>query len=178
MIKATKLIHRNSGFTIVELLIVIVVIGILAGIVIVAYGGISTRANNAKRDSDMNLYYKAIGAAQQLSGKNLRTITGSSYSAGECISATSNPSAVEPKDLSKSHACWIRYYDNLSKIGTAAGMNLSPLRGGDARGNPYLIDENEGESGNCANQDNMFYMTGSGVGIGLFRLVPLSGDCS
>ncbi len=37
--------HRNTGFTIVELLIVIVVIGILAAITIVAYNGITARAN-------------------------------------------------------------------------------------------------------------------------------------
>lgn len=36
--------HRQPGFTIVELLIVIVVIGILAAITIVAYSGIQNRA--------------------------------------------------------------------------------------------------------------------------------------
>lgn len=36
----------EKGFTIVELLIVIVVIGILAAIVIVAYSGVTNRANN------------------------------------------------------------------------------------------------------------------------------------
>lgn len=39
---------KNSGFTIVELLIVIVVIGILAAITIVAYSGITNRANSSK----------------------------------------------------------------------------------------------------------------------------------
>lgn len=40
---------RHSGFTIVELLIVIVIIGILAAITVVAYNGIQTRANNTAR---------------------------------------------------------------------------------------------------------------------------------
>lgn len=40
--------HKRHGFTIVELLIVIVVIAILAAITIVAYNGIQTRAENAK----------------------------------------------------------------------------------------------------------------------------------
>lgn len=37
---------QNNGFTIVELLIVIVVIGILAAITIAAYNGVQQRANN------------------------------------------------------------------------------------------------------------------------------------
>ena len=45
---------RQEGFTIVELLIVIVVIGILAAIVITTYSGIQAKARNAKRQTDMN----------------------------------------------------------------------------------------------------------------------------
>ncbi len=44
---------RNSGFTIVELLIVIVVIGILALLVITTYSGIQAKARNAKRQTDI-----------------------------------------------------------------------------------------------------------------------------
>lgn len=39
--------RKDSGFTIVELLVVIVVIGILAAITIVSYTGITTKANTA-----------------------------------------------------------------------------------------------------------------------------------
>lgn len=42
-------IKRHRGFTIVELLIVIVVIGVLAAITVVAYNGVTTRANNSAR---------------------------------------------------------------------------------------------------------------------------------
>jgi prepilin-type N-terminal cleavage/methylation domain-containing protein len=44
---------RDKGFTIVELLIVIVVIGILALLVITTYSGIQAKARNAKRQSDI-----------------------------------------------------------------------------------------------------------------------------
>ncbi len=44
---------RNKGFTIVELLIVIVVIGILALLVITTYSGIQAKARNSKRSSDV-----------------------------------------------------------------------------------------------------------------------------
>ncbi len=44
---------RQSGFTIVELLIVIVVIGILAAITIVAYNGVQNRANDIAIQNDL-----------------------------------------------------------------------------------------------------------------------------
>ncbi len=44
---------RNQGFTIVELLIVIVVIGILALLVITTYSGIQAKARNSKRQTDI-----------------------------------------------------------------------------------------------------------------------------
>jgi prepilin-type N-terminal cleavage/methylation domain-containing protein len=40
--------QKDSGFTIVELLVVIVVIGILAAITIVSYAGVTARANGSK----------------------------------------------------------------------------------------------------------------------------------
>lgn len=50
----------KKGFTIVELLIVIVVIAILAAITIVAYNGIQQRANNTQRISAAKHWYDAI----------------------------------------------------------------------------------------------------------------------
>ncbi|MEK7594375.1 MAG: type II secretion system protein [Patescibacteria group bacterium] len=44
---------QNQGFTIVELLIVIVVIGILALLVITTYSGIQAKARNSKRQTDV-----------------------------------------------------------------------------------------------------------------------------
>lgn len=52
--------YRQSGFTIVELLIVIVVIGILAAITIVAYNGIQERARDSQRQQDLSSIKKAM----------------------------------------------------------------------------------------------------------------------
>lgn len=51
----------TSGFTIVELLIVIVVIAILAAISIVSYTGIQQSARDSKRKSDLELIVKGFG---------------------------------------------------------------------------------------------------------------------
>lgn len=48
------------GFTIVELLIVIVVIGILAAIVIVGYTGVHDKARSAQLLSAVDVYEKAV----------------------------------------------------------------------------------------------------------------------
>lgn len=50
----------RSGFTIVELLIVIVVIAILAAISIVAYNGVQQRARDSQRVQDMQTITKAL----------------------------------------------------------------------------------------------------------------------
>lgn len=51
---------KQTGFTIVELLIVIVVIGILAAITIVAYTGVQGSARDAERKSDIAAAQKAL----------------------------------------------------------------------------------------------------------------------
>ena len=51
---------RQRGFTIVELLIVIVIIGILASLVIVAYNGIQMRARNSQTVAAIQAYKKAL----------------------------------------------------------------------------------------------------------------------
>lgn len=48
-----KLQRKQQGFTIVELLIVIVVIGILAALVITTFAGIQQRARNTERETDI-----------------------------------------------------------------------------------------------------------------------------
>lgn len=139
-----KLILKQKGFTIVELLIVIVVIGILAAITIVAYNGIQTRARDTKIKNDVALLVKAVTAARESETKTLGVISGSYSTAGPC---TVLANGTDLAALASTHACWTRYKLTLAAISTAGGVDVNNLV--DPWNRPYFIDENEGESGGC-----------------------------
>ena len=61
-------LKQQKGFTIVELLIVIVVIGILATLVIVTFTGIQQKARNTKRQTDINAIQSHVEAYKAQSG--------------------------------------------------------------------------------------------------------------
>lgn len=60
--KLKELRRKEEGFTIVELLIVIVVIAILAALVITSYLGIQSRARDSERQSDIRAIATAVQA--------------------------------------------------------------------------------------------------------------------
>jgi prepilin-type N-terminal cleavage/methylation domain-containing protein len=98
-------IKKERGFTIVELLIVIVVIGILAAITIVAYNGVQSRARNSAAQSaaenvakKLEAFNAATGAypvhnttnnvTAQLATQNESSLTGSGLTIGAPASGT------------------------------------------------------------------------------------------
>lgn len=79
----------RNGFTIVELLIVIVVIGILAAITIVAYNGIQTRAKNTQTVNAVNAYVKLLNLYKVDEGTHppvSSACLGVGYVGGQCRS--------------------------------------------------------------------------------------------
>lgn len=66
---------HTAGFTIVELLIIVALIGILAAIVIVAYNGLQQRAHNAQHQNDIKTVQKVIEAYNVQYGEYPKTTT-------------------------------------------------------------------------------------------------------
>lgn len=82
--------YYNSGFTIVELTVVIVVIAILATIGIVSYNGSQVKARNAQMASAVSAYKEALITYKGIYGKypegssNGSTCLGGNYPSDEC----------------------------------------------------------------------------------------------
>lgn len=162
--------RNDRGFTIVELLVVIVVIGILAAITIVSYNGIQGRAQTAKINDDFVTLSKAIQLARISSSKVLGQITGSYWSGGSCLGKPANTNLAT---LPRSDGCWVQYLTDLDAISLASGINIRNLV--DPWGRPYYIDENEGEGGGCGQDALAAFVQPYNGSTSTSSSVPLSG---
>lgn len=102
---------NNQGFTIVELLIVVVVIAILAAITIVSYNGITNRANASAADSlvaswrkKVELYQGEIGRYPRLASQ-LNDATKAYYITDSSLTANANPTSTNGKTMVWVQAC-------------------------------------------------------------------------
>lgn len=76
MLKKLKLLKINSkGFTIIELIVVIAIIGVLATIIISNISGYTAKARDSKRKSDVEVIAKALNLFYADSG-TYKTIAG------------------------------------------------------------------------------------------------------
>ncbi len=108
MAKKTK-----SSFTIVELLIVIVVIGILAAITMVAYTGIQKRARDAQRQKDIQTIAKAMEMYYVQNGRYPVT----------SVNASADPKLINNSWVSSNDTGWPAFEESLR----SAGMGVDKL---------------------------------------------------
>ena len=149
----SKMKSNQSGFTIVELLIVIVVIAILAAITIVAYNGIQSRAKTRSAQAAANTIVKKAEAANTInSGYPTATgnftseasLTGSGITlAADITAAPSAPATVQYIACGSGTGAKITYWDYTAGakaayqyLGTATSANCTATTGGLA-GGPY-----------------------------------------
>lgn len=114
---------RSGGFTIVELLIVIVVIGILATLVIVTFSGIQQKGRDSQRKTDINAlqshieaYYAQTGAYPSLSMIN------------DAAWRAANTKGLDPEALKDPKAT----SNDLAATSSATQYGYAPLAGASA----------------------------------------------
>jgi prepilin-type N-terminal cleavage/methylation domain-containing protein len=124
----------TSGFTIVELLIVIVVIAILASISVVAYTGIQKRARNTLRGAEMHSWAKLFEVYRATYG-TYPAITNSQYCLGEGFPIGYNGEArcrnytVADPSISLKQSDNLPLMTELKKVGTLPKNDRTPIGG-------------------------------------------------
>lgn len=115
---------KQTGFTIVELLIVIVIIGILAAIVIVAYNGIQNRARVSAVSADLGQAVKKVTLYQLDNGTYPADLATAGVTAGTGTTFQySYDNAASPATY-----CITGTYGTISY--TVSSTNTSPVSGG------------------------------------------------
>jgi prepilin-type N-terminal cleavage/methylation domain-containing protein len=143
----------RKGFTIVELLIVIVVIGILAAITIVAYNGIQSRARTTTLTSDLINAAKQMGAANATTGSYPSTLPSDmkySPGVGMSLASTGDPNTFcINAQLTQSGDPLRMYYDSGSGGGATPGVCSGAVIAGSESGTtkPNLISNPEFTNG-------------------------------
>jgi prepilin-type N-terminal cleavage/methylation domain-containing protein len=168
----------TSGFTIVELLIVIVVIAILATISIVAYSGIQQRAHNTQTVSAVETYIKALHLYKADNGQYppATSCLGVGYPSGRCHSGgayVENQGNLNTTYLAQyfgssppTPALNLGQYDSSTQLGGAVYVWSNAAYGGTNNGGIGLYQQGSTACpsiGNLALKTTTPYSDGSGA---------------
>lgn len=128
-----------QGFTIIELLIVVVVIAILAAVTVVAYNGVQARAYDSRRAQDLASIKKALLTYDALTGGIPVTYPSTSYTVGKTYSGWD--SSVSPN--------WLAFLRTTNGV-----MPVDPVN--------TITTANNPPAGSNRNYFYYCYLTGSG----------------
>ncbi len=135
-------IHKHLGFTILELLIVVTIIGVLATIVLTSLGSSRDKAREARAYIELNQLRSTVAGAQINVSQTLLAMNSPAGNG----TFDSCPTSTNLASLSSSHACvadWRAAIDTI--IANHEPSQDSSAFYEDAWGSPYLLDENEDE---------------------------------
>jgi prepilin-type N-terminal cleavage/methylation domain-containing protein len=178
--------NRNSGFTLIELLVVISIISLLSSVVAASVATARDKAKAQKAMIDMMTFANIVSFAQGESGKTLSKIStdgGASISFNSAgVSGCGSPNIL--RNVPVSNACYIEWTKVIAGVKLNAGTLGDKLDGmnRDPWGSPYLVDQNQGEGGNCASKDIILSVGPDGVRGGIDDItattyMPLAPNC-
>lgn len=134
----------HKGFTIVELLIVIVVIAILAAVSVVAYTGIQNRANDSVVQNDLSNMAKKLQLAAAETGEFPR---GGATRASSEGSATGDSTNFPNFSFAVSKSAYSITVNNLfycTGVETSSGENIFRIGARSKSGNSYMYQSGSG----------------------------------
>lgn len=125
--------NKSKGFTIVELLIVIVVIGILATLVLVTFTGIQKKARDSQRQTDIQAVNSQVAAFYTNYGfyPTLADLQSSSF-VSTYLKGLDPQALVDPKGPSKTIAGSVAadQYSYVAGGASCVNTTANPLTGG------------------------------------------------
>lgn len=132
--------HRRHGFTVPELLIVIVVIGILAGIVSVVWAGALTNSRNKARETDTRSW---AGTFDTYKGRfigypAMPTADGAANAIYLCLGSFTSTSGKCGKYTSSTAGQFLNASDAASIITGVTKIGAQPQNAGAVVGNNYV----------------------------------------
>ncbi|HRC27902.1 MAG TPA: prepilin-type N-terminal cleavage/methylation domain-containing protein [Candidatus Saccharimonas sp.] len=122
-------VKKTRGFTLIELVVVIVVIAIIAGIVLVSFRGIQSRARDDRRLADMSVIVKSLDAYKSFNQSYPAVIA-----SGLGLQSSWESSARETSG---------EFLAPLESIASQTSMPVDPIN--NANGNDINIDRTNGK---------------------------------